>query len=77
MHVCPYPDSYLKTHFSPFYYKTPHNSFHGGGGGAQSLRHSMAVAPPWPDKAIKLYFSPLPKTLSLCFNLALTDRSQF
>ena len=32
MHVYPNPDSYLKTCFSPFYYKTPHSSFQGGTG---------------------------------------------
>ena len=45
MHVCPNPYSCLKTCFSPFYYKTPHNSSHWGWGwGAQSLRSQPAVA---------------------------------
>ena len=42
MHVCPNPDSYLKTCFSPFCYKPPHSSFQWG---TPSLRHEAAVTP--------------------------------
>ena len=61
MHACPNPDSYLQTCFSPFYYKIPRNSF----GGGAVFKALACCDPPLLGKAIKLFFSPLPQTLSL------------
>ena len=61
--------AYLKTCFSPFYYKIPRNSSQLG---AQFLKHQSAVS----RKAIKLSFSPSPRTLSPCLYLAPEERGR-
>ena len=77
MHVCSNPDSYLKTCFSPLYCKTPCNSFqHWWGGGGTVFKAFTCCGPPFAWQSNKAIFSPLPKTLSLHFNLAPADRSQ-
>ena len=72
MRVCPNPNSYLKTCFSPFYYKLVRNSF--GWWGATFFRALACCDPPLPGKATKLFLFHLPKTLCLHFNLAGADR---
>jgi len=75
MHVCPNPESYLKICFSPFYYQIPFNSFQDGGRGTYTVFRALARCDAaLPGKAIKLFFSPLPNTLSLRFSLAQADR---
>ena len=59
-------------HSTPQTIKPPPNPFQGG-------HHLYDISLPWPPlpgKAIKLSFSPLPKTLSLHFNSALADRGR-
>ena len=67
MHICPNPDSYLKTSFSPFYYKTPRNSFQRAGG--TDFKAFACCDPPLPGKAIKLYFFLLYPKLCLCVSI--------
>lgn len=57
MHVCPSPDSYLKT-FSFVLYNSSQFFLIAGRGEAQSLGPQPAVTPPpLPGKAIMLFFS--------------------
>ena len=62
----PDPDS------TPQTIKPPPGPFQGG----QNLQGIRLLWPPLPGKAVKLPFSPLPQTLSLCFHLAPADRGR-
>lgn len=73
MHVCPSPDSYLKT-FSFVLYNSSQFFLIAGRGEAQSLGPQPAVTPPpLPGKAIMLFFFLLYSKLSLHFNSALAE----
>ena len=53
MHICPNPDSYLKTYFSPFFYYKNSSQFFLKGGTV--FRALACYDPLLPGKAIKLF----------------------